>query len=92
MLYALRPIAAAAGASIAVVDVDAHADLEAVWGDRVPVLFLGPPAPARELCHYHLDAARVHAALVGAAALTKARNILHSLPQEECDAGATRRP
>ena len=35
------------------------AALEAVWGDRVPVLFLGPPAPARELCHYHLDAARV---------------------------------
>ncbi len=67
MLDALRPIAAAAGASIAVVDVDAHADLEAVWGDRVPVLFLGPPAPARELCHYNLDAARVRAALVGTA-------------------------
>jgi thioredoxin reductase (NADPH) len=63
MQEALRPLAAAAGVAVHVVDVDADSDLEAVWGDLVPVLFLGPPARGNELCHYHLDAARVCAAL-----------------------------
>jgi hypothetical protein len=67
MLDALRPLVADRGAVIAVIDVDAreNAPLEAVWGDRVPVLFLGPPAAANELCHYRLDVARVNAALAG---------------------------
>jgi hypothetical protein len=63
MLEALRPLAAATGAAVRVVDVDADGDLEAVWGELVPVLFLGPPAPGNELCHYRLDVARVRAAL-----------------------------
>lgn len=44
------------------IDVDADPVLEARWGDLVPVLFLGPPDAANELCHYHFDAARVDAA------------------------------
>jgi thioredoxin reductase (NADPH) len=64
MLEALRPVAA--GMPVDVIDVDApeHAALEARWGDAVPVLFAGEPAPGHELCRYRLDAARVAAALV----------------------------
>ena len=60
MLAAVAPLAAARGASVDVIDVDAPSTPRSRrrWGDRVPVLFVGPPAPARELCHYHLDAAR----------------------------------
>jgi hypothetical protein len=63
MLAALRPVAA--GMPVDVIDVDApeHAVLEARWGDAVPVLFAGEPAPGHELCRYRLDAARVAAAL-----------------------------
>ncbi|MCB1959590.1 MAG: glutaredoxin family protein [Rhodocyclaceae bacterium] len=60
LLDALRPIAAAYGASIEVIDVDAHPELEAPWGELVPVV-LGEDDAA--LCHYHLDAAAVHAYL-----------------------------
>jgi hypothetical protein len=65
MLDELRPLAA--GTPVDVIDVDApeHAALEAHWGDAVPVLFVGAPAPGRELCRYRLDAARVLAALAG---------------------------
>jgi thioredoxin reductase (NADPH) len=68
MLEALRPVAA--GAPVDVIDVDApeHAALEARWGDAVPVLFAGEPAPGHELCRYRLDAARVVAALNAALA------------------------
>ena len=67
MLAALAPLGAAHGAVVAVVDIDApaHAHLEAEWGERVPVLFAGPPAAANELCHWRLDASRVAAALAG---------------------------
>jgi hypothetical protein len=77
LLEALRPLAAARGATIAVVDVDAPANaaLEAMWGDRVPVLFLGPPATENELCHYHLDAARLDAALAGTGAFASKAKI-----------------
>jgi thiol-disulfide isomerase/thioredoxin len=63
MAAALAPIAAAHGATVAVVDVDVDPALEAAYGGRVPVLFLGAPGAGRELCHFHLDAARVTAAL-----------------------------
>ncbi len=66
MLAELRPLAAAHGASIEVVDVDADPALEAAWGDSVPALFLGSPAPGTLLCRYRLDAACVAAALAGA--------------------------
>ncbi len=63
MLAALKPLAAAAGATLAVVDVDADAKLEAAYGDRVPVLFAGEPGSGDELCHFRLDPPRVEAAL-----------------------------
>jgi hypothetical protein len=47
-----------------VIDVDSDPALEALHGERVPVLFAGD----QELCHYHLDAARVIAALEAHAA------------------------
>jgi hypothetical protein len=63
MRAALAPLAAARNATIRLIDVDAEPALEAAWGDLVPVLFIGEPAPGAELCHYHLDRARVEAAL-----------------------------
>ena len=60
---ALGPIAERHGAAVVVVDVDAHPALEAMFGERVPVLLLGVPADANELCHFHLDAVKVEAAL-----------------------------
>jgi hypothetical protein len=66
MRAALVPLAAAAGARITEIDVDAHPAFEARFGDRVPVLLLGA-ADGRELCHYHLDATRVKNALAAGA-------------------------
>jgi thioredoxin reductase (NADPH) len=68
MLEALRPIAAAAGATIEVIDVDAatNAALDAAWGDKVPVLFAGDPGTGVVLCHYRLDRAQVVAVLASA--------------------------
>ena len=63
VLAALAPLAAAHGADIRIVDVDADPALEAAWGDLVPVLFAGAPAPEAELCHYRLDRGPVEAAL-----------------------------
>jgi hypothetical protein len=63
MLAAVRPLAAARGATVAVVDVDADPALERAFGERVPVLFAGDPAEGVELCHYHLDPVRVERAL-----------------------------
>jgi Glutaredoxin-like domain (DUF836) len=68
MLAAVRPLAAARGAPIDVIDVDADPALEQAFGERVPVLFAGDPASGVELCHYRLDPARVEAALAGAGA------------------------
>ena len=58
MRDALRPLAVAAGAPIDEIDVDSDPALEARFGERVPVLLLGDVG-GPELCHYHLDAARV---------------------------------
>jgi len=68
MIDALSPLAAAHGAQVRVIDVDdpAHAALEALWGDDVPVLFAGDPEARTELCRHRLDAARVAAALASA--------------------------
>jgi len=65
MQEAAAPVAVVHGLSLEVIDIDAHPRLVATWGDLVPVLFLGEPAAANELCHYHYDAARVQAALTG---------------------------
>ena len=63
MRDAVTPVAAAHGMGLDVVDVDAHPALEARWGEFVPVLFLGEPAPEHELCLYHFDPERVRDAL-----------------------------
>jgi hypothetical protein len=67
MLAAVQPLAAAHDVTLEVIDVDAPANaaLEAAWGERVPVLFAGPPQSGGVLCHYHLDRARVLTALCG---------------------------
>lgn len=59
MAAALAPIAREFGCAIEVVDVDSAADLEARYGERVPVLVHA----GVELCHYFLDPARVRARL-----------------------------
>jgi thioredoxin reductase (NADPH) len=68
MQEALRPLVAGSGAQVTVIDVDdpAHAALETVWGDDVPVLFAGDPESRNELCRHRLDAGRVAAALANA--------------------------
>jgi hypothetical protein len=66
MANALRPLAAAHGARVVVLDADADPMLEAAYGERVPVLVLGEPLQGAELCHYRLDTARVVAALAAA--------------------------
>jgi len=63
MAAALAPLAAAHGAAVTTLDVDADPALEEAWGELVPVLLLGSAADGVELCHYRLDAARVVAAL-----------------------------
>ncbi len=65
MRAALAPLARAAGLEVVEIDVDGNAALEAAYGERVPVLFLGVPGAGNELCHYRLDADRVRAALAG---------------------------
>lgn len=69
MLEAVKPMAAARGFAIALIDVDGSPALEAAYGDRVPVLFAGEPGSGYELCHHRLDTARVLAALAGSGSL-----------------------
>ncbi len=69
MQAAVAPVAAARGATLTVVDVDADAALEARYGERVPVLFLGEPGTGIELGHYVCDPVRVDAALAATGAL-----------------------
>ena len=63
MRDALVPLAAAHGAKVRELDVDADSALEAAYGDLVPVVLLGDVDDGQVLCHYHLDRARVVAAL-----------------------------
>ena len=67
MRRALAPLARNWRAAIVEIDVDADPALEARYGERVPVLLLGPSDAGEELCHYVLDATRVQAALEAAA-------------------------
>ena len=62
MRAALAPLALQAGTPIVELDVDADPDLEARFGDRVPVLVQGD-IDGHELCHFRLDAKRVRDAL-----------------------------
>ncbi len=60
MLTGLQALQARFAFAVTVVDVDSAPDLEARYGERVPVLMHGE----RELCHYYLDVAGVTAYLV----------------------------
>lgn len=55
MEAALVPLAVEFGLSVDVLDVDADAELEARFNERVPVLL----HEGNELCHYFLDVAKV---------------------------------
>ncbi|GAB2911258.1 glutaredoxin family protein [Paraburkholderia jirisanensis] len=61
MRAALEPLLIEFGARVDVIDIDADPALEARYNELVPVLELG----GIELCRYHLDEARVRAALRG---------------------------
>jgi hypothetical protein len=65
MRDAVHPVAAAHGAAVVDIDIDAHPALEAEYGERVPVLMLGPPADGVVLCVYRFDPGAVEAALRG---------------------------
>ena len=66
MRDALVPLAAAHGAKVRELDVDADPALEAAYGELVPVVLFGDVDDGQVLCHYHLDRARVVAALTTA--------------------------
>ena len=51
MVSALEQLQGRFSFDLEVIDVDSRPELEALWGDKVPVLLDGE----RELCHYHLD-------------------------------------
>ncbi|MFL9901534.1 glutaredoxin family protein [Paraburkholderia fungorum] len=55
----LEPLLAEFGAQVVVIDIDADPLLETRYNELVPVLV----CDGVELCHYHLDAPRVRAAL-----------------------------
>jgi glutaredoxin len=59
MISALRILQGRFSFDIQVVDVDNHPEVEAKWGDKVPVLLDGEI----EICHYHLDVAALDARL-----------------------------
>ena len=59
MLSALQLVQGRFSFDVEVVDVDSRPELEARWGDKVPVLLEGDV----ELCHYHLDAGVLDARL-----------------------------
>jgi glutaredoxin len=59
MRAALEPLLVEFGAQVVVVDIDTDPLLEARYNELVPVLV----CDGFELCHYHLDAERVRAAL-----------------------------
>ena len=56
MIAALERLQSVQPFALDVVDVDSNPALEARYGELVPVLM----ADGRELCHYHLDLAKVN--------------------------------
>ena len=48
--------------AIVVIDIDQHSSLDAMWGDKVPVLLAGEV----EICHYFLDYERLKTHLTAA--------------------------
>jgi hypothetical protein len=64
MEQALRPLLARYGATLAILDADQDPALEAAYDEIVPVLLLETPVGPQEICHYHLDASALHAAIL----------------------------
>lgn len=60
MLRALAPFQAEYGFAVEVVDIEGIPELEARYGERVPVLVQGE----REVCHYFLDPPALKACLL----------------------------
>jgi thiol-disulfide isomerase/thioredoxin len=60
MVKALEGLRDSLGFSLHVADVDEDPDLEAAYGELVPVLV---DAQGREICHYFLDIDALHARL-----------------------------
>jgi len=60
MLAALKPLQEEFEFGVSVIDIDERPELEAQYGEWVPVLL----ADSVELCHYHLDSAAVRAYLL----------------------------
>ena len=56
MIAGLHAMQASSGFELEIIDVDSDPLLEARYGDLVPVLTCADS----ELCHYHLDAAKVN--------------------------------
>ena len=56
MIAGLRTLQAGDRFELEIIDVDSDAALEARYGELVPVLM----SAGGELCHYHLDAAKVN--------------------------------
>lgn len=63
MLAQLAPWRERYGFDVDVVDVDADPELEARYNELVPVLMLGE----EEICHWHLDEARLQQCLAARA-------------------------
>lgn len=61
MRRALAPYLQRADFALQEWDIDEHPELEARWGEKVPVLLYGDV----EVCFYHLDVARLEALLAG---------------------------
>lgn len=61
MRLALAPYRQRPGFVLQEWDIDDHPELEARWGEKVPVLLYGDV----EVCFYHLDVARLEALLAG---------------------------
>lgn len=56
MIAGLRELQAGAPFELEIIDVDSDPTLESRYGERVPVLV----GSAGEICHYHLDTAKVN--------------------------------
>lgn len=67
MVAALQALQGEAGFALQVVDVDLNPNLEQRYGEKVPVLLAGgqhlQQREPLEICHYHLDVARLNAYL-----------------------------
>ncbi len=59
MEAALRSLVGATPLEVIDIDAPDHAALEAQFGDLVPVLFRDAAIASHEICHYHLDRAKL---------------------------------